>query len=141
MSEKSAIKRVAYDYLTIDEAISALKVREAAAPLAADPGVSAKLPASFSPPYRSIEPIKLFDNLYFVGTTTVGAFIVDSGDGLVMLDTGVGDTDIAMMVKDMKNLGLDPSRIKLVFISHEHFDPMAESNILKRMYVLMLKLQ
>ena len=78
--------------------------------------------ASFSPPYRSIEPIKLFDNLYFVGTTTVGAFIVDSGDGLVMLDTGVGDTDIAMMVKDMKNLGLDPSRIILIFISHEHFD-------------------
>lgn len=122
MSEKSAIKGVAYDYLTIDEAISALKVREAAAPLAANPGVSPKLPASFSPPYRSIEPIKLFDNLYFVGTTTVGAFIVDSGDGLVMLDTGVGDTDIAMMVADMKKSGLDPSRIKLIFISHEHFD-------------------
>ena len=122
MSEKSAIKRVAYDYLTIDEAISTLKVREAAAPLAANPGVSPKLPASFSPPYRSIEPIKLFDNLYFVGTTTVGAFIVDTGNGLVMLDTGIGDTDIAMMVKDMKNLGLDPSRIKLIFISHEHFD-------------------
>jgi metallo-beta-lactamase class B len=132
MSEQSAIKGVTHDYLTIDEAISALKLHEAAAPLAADPGVSPKLPASFSPPYRSVEPIKLFDNLYFVGTTTVGAFIVDSGDGLVMLDTGLGSADIAMMVEDMKKLGLDPSRIKLIFISHEHFDHYGGVQYLKR---------
>jgi metallo-beta-lactamase class B len=132
MSEQSADKGVAHDYLTIDEAISALKVHEAAAPLAANPGVSPKLPASFSPPYRSIEPIKLFDNLYFVGTTTVGAFIVDSGDGLVMLDTGIGDADIAMMLEDMKKLGLDPSRIKLIFISHEHFDHYGGVQYLKK---------
>jgi hypothetical protein len=31
---------------------------------------------------------------------------VDSGDGLVMLDTGNGDADIAMMVEDMKKLRL-----------------------------------
>jgi metallo-beta-lactamase class B len=132
ISEQSAIKGVAHDYLTIDEAISALKVHEAAAPLAANPGVSPKLPASFSPPYRSIEPIKLFDNLYFVGTTTVGSLIVDSGDGLVMLDTGIGDADIVMMVKDMKKLGLDPSRIKLIFISHEHFDHYGGVQYLKK---------
>jgi metallo-beta-lactamase class B len=132
MSEQSAVKGVAHDYLTIDEAISALKVREAAAPLAADSGVSPKLPASFSPPYRSFEPIKLFDNLYYVGTMTVGGFIVDSGDGLIMLDTGIGDTDVAMMVEDMKKLGLNPSRIKLIFISHEHFDHYGGVQYLKR---------
>jgi metallo-beta-lactamase class B len=132
MSEQSVAKRVAHDYLTIDEAISALKIHEAAAPLAANPGVSPKLPASFSPPYRSVEPIKLFDNLYFVGTTTVGSFIVNSGDGLVMLDTGNGDTDIAMMVEDMKKLGLDPSRIKLILISHEHFDHYGGVQYLKK---------
>jgi len=123
ITEPSAISRKGTsDYLTVQEAIASLKVPGAAAPLAANPGVSPKLPASFSPPYRSIEPIKLFDNLYFVGTTTVGAFIVDSGDGLVMLDAGLGSADIAMMVEDMKKLGLDPTRIKLIFISHEHFD-------------------
>ena len=89
MSDQSAIKGAVHDYLTIDEAISALNVHEAAAPLAADPGASPELPAAFRPPYRSLGPIKLFDNLYFVGTATVGAFIVDSGDGLVMLDTGI----------------------------------------------------
>jgi len=120
------------DYLTIEEAISSLKVPGAAAPLADNPGVSPELPAAFRPPYRSVEPIKLFDNLYFVGTTAVGAFIVDTGDGLVMLDTGNGDIDASMMVNDMKKLGLDPSMIKLIFISHEHFDHYGGVQYLKR---------
>lgn len=46
----------------------------------------------------SIEPIRLFDNLFFVGTTAVGPFIVDTGDGLVMIDTGNGEADAALMV-------------------------------------------
>jgi metallo-beta-lactamase class B len=121
-----------HDYLTVDEAAAALKVPESAAPLAADSGVATTLPRSFSPPYRSIKPLKLFDNVYFVGTYTVGAFIIDSGDGLVMLDTGIGDVDVAMMVADMKKLGLDPSRIKLILISHEHFDHYGGVQYLKK---------
>ncbi|NSW94225.1 MAG: MBL fold metallo-hydrolase [Bacteroidales bacterium] len=131
-SEQSADTKVAKDYLTLEEAISAMKVKEAAVPLAVYPGDTTGLPASFSPPYKPVEPIKLFDNLYFVGTTTVGVFIVDSGDGLVMLDTGIGDTDIALMVNDMKKLGLDPSGIKVIFISHEHFDHYGGVQYLKK---------
>lgn len=124
--------RVTSDYLTVEEAISFLRIPESAAQLAVDPGVSPKIPFSFGPPYRSIQPVKLFDNLYFVGTTTVGAFIVDSGDGLVMLDTGIGDEDIAIMVEGMKKLGLDPSGIKLILISHEHFDHYGGVRYLKK---------
>ena len=119
---QSAFLNANKDYLTVDEAAGFLKIPGSAAKLAEDTGVSADLPRSFRPPYRPVEPVKLFDNLYYVGTTTVGAFIVDSGDGLVMLDTGIGDEDVAMMVDEMEILGLDPSKIKLIFISHEHFD-------------------
>jgi metallo-beta-lactamase class B len=124
--------RATSDYLTVEEAIASLKIPGSAAQLAGNPGVSPELPAAFSPPYKSIIPTKLFDNLYFVGTTAVGAFIVDSGDGLVMLDTGNGDTDVAMMVEDIKKLGLDPSEIKLIFISHEHFDHYGGVQYLKK---------
>lgn len=110
------------DYMSITEAEAAIKVSGTVAPLATNLGVSPELPALFRPPFTSIEPIKLFDNLFFVGTTAVGAFIVDTGDGLVMIDTGNGETDAALMVTGMKKLGLDPSKIKLIFISHEHFD-------------------
>jgi metallo-beta-lactamase class B len=133
IAEKSTVSTSATsDYLTVEEAIAFLKIPESAAQLAGDPGVSPKLPAAFSPPYRSIKPIKLFDNLYFVGTTAVGVFIVDSGDGLVLLDTGVGDADIALMVADMKKLGLDPSKIKLILLSHEHFDHYGGVQYLKK---------
>jgi metallo-beta-lactamase class B len=137
-TEKKNIKKspgsasLTKDYLTVDEAIASLKIPESAAKLAINTGTPQKLPASFSPPYRSLKPIKLFDNLYFVGTYTVGAFIVDTGDGLVMLDTGIGDTDVAMMVEDMKKLGLDPSAIKVIFISHEHFDHYGGVQYLKK---------
>jgi metallo-beta-lactamase class B len=108
---------------SIAEAAAALKVPGAAAPyvnlLDPDP-----LPPTFfgPPPYPSIAPIKLFDNFYFVGTTAVGAFVIDTSDGLVMLDTDIGKEDAAKMVEDIKKLGLDPSTITLIFISHEHFD-------------------
>jgi len=112
----------ASDYLTIDEALHALKSPEAAAKYILFPDTSKELPQPFRPPFTPVGPHKLFDNLYFVGTTAVGAFIIDSGDGLIMLDTGCSDTDAAMMAADIKKLGLDPSKIKLIFLSHEHFD-------------------
>jgi metallo-beta-lactamase class B len=108
--------------LTIDEAMALLKIPGAAAPPATNLGVSPEFSDFFRPPYTSIEPVRLFDHFYFVGTTAVGAFIVDTGDGLVMLDTGCGDTDVAMMVADIKKIGLDPTKIKLILLSHEHFD-------------------
>lgn len=120
------------EYMTIEEAMAALKTSVAAAPLAPDPGNSPELSANYRPPFTLIQPVRLFDNLFFVGTTAVGAFIADAGDGLVMFDTGCGDADVALMVESMKKLGLDPSRIRLIFISHEHFDHYGGVQYLKK---------
>jgi metallo-beta-lactamase class B len=120
------------DYLTLDEALTSLKLPDAAAKVVTNLGKSPELPTSFQPPYTSIEPVKIFDNFYFVGTTSVGSFIIDTGDGLVMLDTGCGDTDVEMMVTDMRKTRLDPSKIKLIFISHEHFDHYGGVQYLKK---------
>ena len=124
--------RITSEYLTVDKAIASLKVPEAAAKLSDYSKVVTEIPAGYRPPYRSVEPLKLFDNLYFIGTTVVGAFIIDSGEGLIMLDSGNGDTDAEMMVGDMKKLGLDPSEIKVIFISHEHFDHYGGVRYLKK---------
>lgn len=118
--------------LSIEEAVAALRVKDAAVPYVKPAGPSPEFPRAFRPPYRSIKPVRLFDNLWFVGTTAVGAFIIDTGEGLIMIDTGNGETDAAMMVNDMKTLGLDPSQIKLIMLSHEHFDHYGGVNYLKK---------
>jgi metallo-beta-lactamase class B len=69
-----------------------------------------------------MEPTRLFDNFYYVGTKSVGAFIVDTGKGLIMIDTGWGAEDCVQIVQDIKRLGLNPGDIKQILISHEHLD-------------------
>ena len=108
---------------SMTEAAAALKTPGAAAMFVNLPDPDPLPPTLFGTlPYPSIAPIKLFDNVYFVGTTAVGVFIIDTGDGLVMLDSGINDDDAANMTKEIKKLGLNPSKIKLILISHEHFD-------------------
>ncbi len=119
--------------LGIAEAEAALKVPGAEAPYVNLPDPDPLPPTLFGRlPYPSIAPIKLFDNFYFVGTTAVGVFIIDTGDGLVMLDSGINNDDAANMKKDMKKLGLNPSKIKLILISHEHFDHYGGVQYLKK---------
>jgi metallo-beta-lactamase class B len=69
-----------------------------------------------------MEPTRLFDNFYYVGTRSVGAFIIYTKDGLIMIDTGWGGPDCIQFTNDMKKLGLNPDKIKLILISHEHLD-------------------
>lgn len=118
--------------MSIEEATKALTVPGAAAPFTIQTGPSPELPKPFQAPYTPVKPVKLFDNFYFVGTTAVGSFIADSKDGLVMFDTGCGDTDAAIMVAEMKELGLNPASIKLIVISHEHFDHYGGVQYLKK---------
>ena len=67
-------------------------------------------------------PAQLFDNFYFVGTRSVGSFLVNTKDGLIMIDTGWGGPDTVILFDGMRKLGLDPSKIKLILLSHEHLD-------------------
>lgn len=79
-----------------------------------------------------MEPARLFDNLYFVGTRSVGAFVINTKDGLIMIDTGWGGPDCSLFVNDIKRLGLNPGKIKLILISHEHLDHYGGALYLKK---------
>ena len=72
--------------------------------------------------FTLMEPTKLFDRFYYVGTRSVGAYLLSTTSGLVMIDTGWGEKDCSQFVEDMKKLGLDPGTIKLILLTHEHID-------------------
>lgn len=58
---------------------------------------------------------------YYVGTCGIAAVLIDSGDGLILIDSGTsGGADVVLA--NVAALGFDPADIKLILTSHEHFD-------------------
>ncbi len=68
-------------------------------------------------------PSQLFDNLYYVGKTDVGAWVLKTSGGLILIDTLNNPEEAAnIIVPGMRKLGLDPDQIKLVILTHFHND-------------------
>lgn len=68
-------------------------------------------------------PAKLFDNLYYVGRTDVGAWVIETSGGLALIDTLYTPEDAEnIIVPGMRALGLDPADLKVVFATHFHGD-------------------
>lgn len=65
-----------------------------------------------------IEPIQLFDNLYFVGNANVGVFIFTTTEGYIMIDSGYDYMVEETIIPGMKELGLDPAQVKYILITH-----------------------
>src|SRR5256885_2523424 len=82
-------------------------------------------PRPAGPPPRSewhAEPVKVFDNLYFLGQTEYSVWAVTTTAGVILLDSIFDYSVDDEVVGGMKKLGLDPATIKYVVISHGHSD-------------------
>ena len=64
---------------------------------------------------------RIFGNLYFVGTTPASTHIVDTGDGLVMLDSGYQES-LYLVLDGIHRLGLDPKNLRYILHTHGHID-------------------
>ena len=74
-------------------------------------------------PRQRMEPVKLFDNLYYMGFTDIGAWALTTSDGIILIDTLNSPQEAEeIMVPDMKKVGLDPAAVKYAIIGHGHFD-------------------
>lgn len=70
-----------------------------------------------------LKPTQLFDNFYFVGYVSVGSFVIQTSDGIVLIDSMWTPNDAkTVIVPGIIELGLDPSDIKFVLITHGHSD-------------------
>ena len=77
-----------------------------------------------------MHPFKMWGNLYFVGTKPASCHIIDTGDGLIMLDTGYQQT-LYVVIDSMYRLGLNPRDIKYILITHGHIDHMGGAKALR----------
>ncbi len=69
------------------------------------------------------DPFQVFDNLYFVGIGEVGSYVIETSDGLILLDTlwdNPGYTEY--LLGNIREVGLYPMDIKYVIILQGHRD-------------------
>jgi metallo-beta-lactamase class B len=84
---------------------------------------------------RPLEPIKIFDNLYYIGFSDVGAWAIPTSDGIILIDT-LNSSDEArdILVPGLKKVGLDPSRIRYIILGHGHNDHTGGAAYLQNTY-------
>lgn len=66
-------------------------------------------------------PIKLFDNLYYIGTDFVSAYLLVTSEGLIMIDA-LYEGYTAEALAAIRTLGLDPADIRYLLVTHGHQD-------------------
>lgn len=77
------------------------------------------------------KPVKVFDNLYFVGQTEYSAWAVTTSDGIIIIDPIFDYSVEEEVVNGLKTLGFDPNKIKYVLISHAHSDHVGGASYLQ----------
>jgi len=68
------------------------------------------------------KPYKVFDNLYFVGTKVHSAWVLQTSQGLIVIDTLYQYAVEPEIIEGMRTLKLDPNQIKYVLVGHAHGD-------------------
>ena len=68
------------------------------------------------------EPVKVFDNLYFLGQTEYSVWAVTTSQGIILVDTIFDYSVEDEVVGGLRKLGLDPATIKYAIVSHGHSD-------------------
>jgi len=76
-------------------------------------------------------PFSIADHVYYVGNTWVGSFLLDSGDGLILIDCGMPST-VYQIFENIRILGFDPHHIKRILLTHAHYDHVGGAEIIRR---------
>ncbi|MGH7583510.1 MAG: hypothetical protein ACREL5_09815, partial [Gemmatimonadales bacterium] len=64
-----------------------------------------------------VTPTRVFDNVYYVGTRTLGTWVVATGDSLVLIDAMHTKWVKSTLLDGMKKLKLDPSKVAYVIVT------------------------
>ncbi len=68
-----------------------------------------------------MEPFKIFGHTYFAGTYQASTHLIDTGDGLILVDPGYANT-VYMVIDGIYKLGFRPEEIKYIVNTHWHGD-------------------
>ena len=80
----------------------------------------------------SVAPFAMTEQIYYVGGRWVGAYLIDTGEGLILLDTTTAETAY-QVVDSIYRLGFKPDDVKHILLSHAHIDHEGAARFLHEM--------
>ena len=78
------------------------------------------------------KPFKVIENVYFVGNTWVSVYLIDTPEGLILIDCAY-EENLYLLIDSIRGLGFDPKDIRHLLISHGHFDHCGAARQLQEM--------
>jgi metallo-beta-lactamase class B len=68
-----------------------------------------------------VEPFRIAGNLYYVGNRDVSSHLIDTGEGLILIDTAFPQT-VYLLLESIRRLGFNPADLELILHCHAHYD-------------------
>jgi Zn-dependent hydrolases, including glyoxylases len=85
-------------------------------------------------PYKdAIEPFKIAGNLHYVGDKFVSAHLIDTGAGLILIDTGMPSSEV-LIFNSIWQLGFNPKDVKIILHTHGHGDHYGATKAFQQLY-------
>ena len=78
------------------------------------------------------EPMKVSDNLYFVGTKGLSVWLTKTSEGLILMNTGMPGSG-PMIEASIRKLGFKPEDIKIILAGHAHIDHVGGHAYMKKL--------
>ncbi len=91
-------------------------------------------PRPNSPSDPVIAPTKIFDNVYAIGNSGTTVYVIQTSDGLLMIDSLAANQVDTQLLPGFQKLGLDPASVKIILIGHGHADHFGGSPYMQEHY-------
>src|SRR6202008_4024228 len=70
---------------------------------------------------QPIAPFQIADHTWYIGTQGLTAFLIRTPEGAVLIDGGLPQA-ADMLLRRMREIGVQPQELKLILHSHAHGD-------------------
>jgi metallo-beta-lactamase class B len=81
---------------------------------------------------RPTEPFRVVGTVHYVGTAELGAYLITSSEGHILIDGGL-PSSAAPIEASIRKLGLDPKEIRILLTTQAHFDHVGSMAYFKKL--------
>lgn len=82
---------------------------------------------------RYVKPFQIYGNVYYVGDNWVCVHLIDTGEGLLLIDSGNSNAT-SMLIQAIWEMGYRPNDVKWMILSHGHVDHMGGAEFFRNMF-------